>query len=121
MEKLTSWVGLGSEVFFERARHAIRTKNEEILGQDRLTVEQQKRSIRLLHILRQTFAIMTRVLGSCRIMWKEQFLIAVGICCFEAVGLRVLSEISVSVSVFQSIIDQSDCESSHHPLGCEKD
>ena len=56
MEKLTSWVGLGSEVFPNELRHAIRTKDEEILGQDRLTVEQQKRSIRLLHILRQTFA-----------------------------------------------------------------
>ena len=36
--------------------HAVRTKDEAVLGQDMLTVEQQKRSIRLLHILRQTFA-----------------------------------------------------------------
>ena len=56
MEKLTSWVGLGSEVFPNELMHAVRTKDEEVLGQDRLTVEQQKRSIRLLHILRQTFA-----------------------------------------------------------------
>ena len=47
---------MGSEVFPNELRHAIRTKDEEILGQDRLTVEQQKGSIRLLHILRQTFA-----------------------------------------------------------------
>ncbi|CAE7721464.1 unnamed protein product [Symbiodinium sp. CCMP2592] len=56
MEKLTSWVGLGSEVFPNELMHAVRTKDEGVLGQDRLTVEQQKRSIRLLHILRQTFA-----------------------------------------------------------------
>ena len=56
MEKLTSWVGLGSEVFPNELRHAVRTRDEAVLGQDRLTVEQQKRSIRLLHILRQTFA-----------------------------------------------------------------
>ena len=56
MEKLTSWVGLGSEVFPNELMHAVRTKDEAVLGQDRLTVEQQKRSIRLLHILRQTFA-----------------------------------------------------------------
>eukprot|EP00439_Symbiodinium_sp_Y106_P011928 s8716_g1.t2 len=48
MEKLTSWVG--------ELMHAVRTKDETVLGQDMLTVEQQKRSIRLLHILRQTFA-----------------------------------------------------------------
>eukprot|EP00439_Symbiodinium_sp_Y106_P002112 s18152_g1.t1 len=36
--------------------HAVRTKDEAVLGQDMLTVEQQKRSIRLSHILRQTFA-----------------------------------------------------------------
>ena len=56
MEKLTSWVGLGSEVFPNELMHAVRTKDEAVLGQDMLTVEQQKRSIRLLHILRQTFA-----------------------------------------------------------------
>ncbi|OLP75587.1 Retrovirus-related Pol polyprotein from transposon TNT 1-94 [Symbiodinium microadriaticum] len=56
MEKLTSWVGLGSEVFPNELAHAVRTKDESVLAQDRLTVEQQKRSIRLLHILRQTFA-----------------------------------------------------------------
>ena len=56
MEKLTSWVGLGSEVFPNELTHAVRTKDESVLAQDRLTVEQQKRSIRLLHILRQTFA-----------------------------------------------------------------
>ena len=56
MEKLASWVGLGSEVFPNELRHAVRTRDEAVLGQDRLTVEQQKRSIRLLHILRQTFA-----------------------------------------------------------------
>ena len=39
-----------------KLRHAVRTRDEAVLGQDRLTVEQQKRSIRLLHILRQTFA-----------------------------------------------------------------
>ena len=47
MEKLTSWVGLGSEVFPNELRHAVRTRDEAVLGQDRLTVEQQKRSIRL--------------------------------------------------------------------------
>eukprot|EP00439_Symbiodinium_sp_Y106_P031421 s9978_g3.t1 len=51
MEKLTSWVGLGSEVFPNEFMHAVRTKDEAVLGQDMLTVEQQKRSIRLLHIL----------------------------------------------------------------------
>ena len=54
--KLTSWGGLGSEVFSNELRHAVRTRDKAVLGQDRLTVEQQKRSIRLLHILRQTFA-----------------------------------------------------------------
>ena len=44
MEKLTSWVGLGSEVFPNELRHAVRTRDEAVLGQDRLTVEQQKRS-----------------------------------------------------------------------------
>ena len=56
MEKLTSWVGLGSEVFPNELMHAVKTQEESRLKQDRLTVEQQKRSTRLMHILRQTFA-----------------------------------------------------------------
>ena len=56
MEKLTSWVGLGSEVFPNELMHAVKTQDESTLKQDRLTVEQQKRSTRLMRILRQTFA-----------------------------------------------------------------
>ena len=56
MEKLTSWVGLGSEVFPNELMHAVKTQEESRLKQDRLTVGQQKRSTRLMHILRQTFA-----------------------------------------------------------------
>ena len=56
MEKLTSWVGLGSEVFPDELMHAVKTQDESRLKQDRLTVEQQKRSTRLMHILRQTLA-----------------------------------------------------------------
>ena len=55
MEKLTSWVGLGLEVSNE-LMHAVKTQEESRLKQNRLTVEQQKRSTRLMHILRQTFA-----------------------------------------------------------------
>ena len=56
MEKLTSWVGLGSEVFPNELMHAVKIQEESRLKQDRLTVGQQKRSTRLMHILRQTFA-----------------------------------------------------------------
>ena len=56
MEKLTSWVGLGSEVFPNELMHAVKTQDESRLMQDRLTVEPQKRSTRLMHILQQTFA-----------------------------------------------------------------
>ena len=51
MEKLTSWVGLGSEVFPNELMHAVEDQDESMLKQDRLTVEQQKRSTRLMHIL----------------------------------------------------------------------
>ncbi|CAE7031611.1 unnamed protein product [Symbiodinium natans] len=44
MEKLTSWVGLGSEVFPNELMHAVKTHDETRLQQDQLTVEQQKRS-----------------------------------------------------------------------------
>ena len=56
MEKLTSWVGLGSGVFPNELMRAVKTQDESMLKQDRLTVEQQKRSTRLMHIMRQTFA-----------------------------------------------------------------
>ena len=41
-------------VFSNELRHAVRTRDEAVLDQNRLTVEQEKRS--LLHILRETFA-----------------------------------------------------------------
>ena len=96
MEKLTSWVGLGSEVFPNELMHAVRTKDEAVLGQDMLTVEQQKRSIRLLHILRQTFAghdkssliLQNYVEGAASYP-------AIGICGSEIVIQGVLPEISV--------------------------
>ena len=50
MDKLTRWVGLGSDVFPNEVRHAVKTQDEALLRQDRLTVEQQKQSIRLLRI-----------------------------------------------------------------------
>ena len=56
--ELTSWVGLGSEAF--RTSSDTARTDEAVLGQDRLTVEQQKRSIRLLHILTQTLQVMIK-------------------------------------------------------------
>ena len=45
MEKLTSWVGLGSEVFPNELRHAVRTRDEAVLGQDCGTAEEISQSV----------------------------------------------------------------------------